>query len=1012
MTSISLRTYLDSRRTTSSDWNVTGMGSGMNGWTGRYAVPEEEYDVFLQLVHEHVFEKGKACSLLEKHKPLSPVLIDLDFRYVAGGPLRRRFTTEQIRQFVAAYADAFARFFEPPRPAAGGGATGILDHDEDDPEMVAGADGPVPLQFFVMLKPSPEVEKETHKDGVHIVCPSITTTPEIQFAIRGYLLQAGVIERIFGTTGMTNEPQDCLDISVIQRNNWFLYGACKPDKAWYKVEHVYTANIPAEYAEPLDSDCLEEESLDSWTQLDLVRLLSIRNGHDKPSSLNLRTESGSTEADWLQLLQRWGKGSNWAKPKSPGLFGKSSAVTPAELSLSGGGGAISHIGGAAGGAGSADAAAAAAAADEMLQVSGMSVRSGYTTEDVALAYKLVRECLNPAKRAREYQDWVNLGLLLHNIAASEESYRVWTEVSRKVPGFACTPESVYKEKWTLLPAEAAALQRGRKPLMMGTLHLWAKEDSPATYRIILNEANTELAFLNDSGTHVAVADLVIRMYRHEFRCTPARKGATAASMDWYQFPQDGHTWRGLKTWMRLRERLSTEVRNIYIAADCKVGQREMATTDHSEKERLQEKRKRLLKVEAHLQNTSFKDSVMKEAAEKFYDEEFLQHMNQDPCTIGFANGVLELRKPGSDGQPHVHFRPGRPDDCISFQMGRGMVGLDAIPYVPYDPAAPAPEHLEINEFFAKIYPDPVLREYALTLFASCLEGANREQKFYIMTGVGSNGKSKIVELMSKTFGEYQETLSTTAITRKRPESGAANPDMVVLKCKRFVSMSEPDEGEKINTSTMKQLSGEDTVKARALFQDQDQFVIMAKIFMLCNDLPPVSSMDNGTWRRLRVIPHVAKFVDPGVATDPTAHIYTKDLLLEGKIARWRPYFAGMLVWYYENRYLRGGLKEPAQVTAASNKYKEENDAFAAFCQECLIREVGAETRANDVLMRYKDWIKFNPGKKQLQRKDLLVRMGEVYGAPVDAASKIFVGVRIAEEGEDISGNVLGGAGGV
>jgi P4 family phage/plasmid primase-like protien len=976
------------------------MGSGMNGWTGRYAIPEHEYDVFLQLVHEHVFEKSKACSLLEKHKPNSPVLIDLDFRYVAGGPLRRRFNVEQIRQFVAAYADAFARFFEPPRPST---SAGILDHDEDDPEVYgAEASTAMPLQFFVMLKPSPEVEKDTHKDGVHIVCPTLTTTPEIQFAIRGYLLQTGAIERIFGATGMTNEPQDCLDISVIQRNNWFLYGACKPDKAWYKVEHVYTATIPDEYSESLESDHLEEESLDSWTQLDLVRLLSIRNGHDKPSTLSLRTESATVEVEWVQLLQRWGKGSNWAKPKSPGLFGKMSATTPSDLSLSAGegAGAISHVG----------VTSAATYADEMLQISGMSVRSGYTTEDVALAYKLVRECLTPSKRAREYQDWVNLGLLLHNIASSEDSYRLWTEISRKVPGFAGTPESVYKEKWVLLPAEASALQRGRKPLMMGTLHLWAKEDSPATYRIILNEANTELAFLNDSGTHVSVADLIIRMYRHEFRCTPPRKGATAASMDWYQFPQDGHTWRSLKTWMRLRERLSTEVRNIYIAADCKVGQREMATTDSSEKERLQEKRKRLLRVEAQLQNTGFKDSVMKEAAEKFYDEEFLQHMNQDPCTIGFANGVLELRKLGSDGQHHVSFRPGRPDDCISFQMGRGMVGLDSIPYVPYDPATPAPEHSEINEFFAKIYPDPVLREYALTLFASCLEGANREQKFYIMTGVGSNGKSKIVELMSKTFGEYQETLSTTAITRRRPESGAANPDMVVLKCKRFVSMSEPDEGEKINTSTMKQLSGEDTVKARALFQDQDQFVIMAKIFMLCNDLPPVSSMDNGTWRRLRVIPHVAKFVDPGVATDPAQYIYTKDLLLEGKIARWRPYFAGMLVWYYEHRYLRGGLKEPAQVTAASNKYKEENDAFSAFCQECLIREVGAEARANDVLTRYKDWIKFNPGKKQLQRKDLLVKMGEVYGAPVDAASKIFVGVRIAEEGEDISGNVVGGAG--
>jgi P4 family phage/plasmid primase-like protien len=984
MASITLRSYIDTKYVTSADWNVTGLGAG---WTGKFKIPDDEYDTFLDLVHDHIFNKGRACSLLEKHKPQSPILIDLDFRYAAGGPLRRRFTDEQVRQFVAAYADAFVHFFNP------------IKSEEDDTD--------IPLQFFVMLKPAPEVDKETHKDGVHIVCPSITTSPEIQFAIRGWLLQTGVIEQIFGSTGMVNAPQDCLDISVISRNNWFLYGACKPDKAWYKVEHVYTFSIPEE-PETITSDHLEEESLDSWTTQELIKLLSIRNGHDVTTKLSLRVDDAAVETDWLQLLQRWGKGSNWAKTKSPSPFTKTTAAAAAttdmpSLSLSGGAAA-------AGGAGASAAyitAAAASDADEMVQVSGMSVRSGYSTEDIALAYKLVRECLNPTRRAKDYHDWVNTGLLLHNISNTEESYRIWAELSRRVPGYGGTPESIYKDKWAALPAEAAAHMRGRKPLMMGTLHLWAKEDSPATYRIILKESNKELAYLNDSGTHVAVADLVVRMYRHEFRCTPGKKGATASAMDWYQFPSDGHTWRSLKTWMRLRERLSNEVRNIYIEADCEAGKREMATTDQFEKERLQEKRKRILKVETHLQSTGFKDNVMKEVAEKFYDEEFLQHMNQDACLVGFSNGVLELRKPGTDGAPHVFFRPGRPDDCISFQMGRGIVGLDAIPYIPYDPATPAPEHLEINEFFGKIYPDPVLREYALTLFSACLEGANHEQKFYIMSGSGGNGKSKIIDLMSKTFGEYQDALPVTALTRKRADAGSANPEMIVLKCKRFVSMVEPEEGEKINTSLMKQLSGQDTLKARGLYQDQDAFVIMARIFMSCNDLPAVSTMDEGTWRRLLVIPHVSKFVAPGDPINPAANVYSRDPLLDNKIVRWRPYFAGMLVWYYANKYLRSGLSPPDTVTAASRKYKEENDAFVAFCQECLIREAGAEVRVNDVLIRYKEWTKFNPGKKVLQRKDIIQKLTEAYGAPIDAAGKVYAGIRITEEGEDISGNFIG-----
>jgi putative DNA primase/helicase len=217
-------------------------------------------------------------------------------------------------------------------------------------------------------------------------------------------------------------------------------------------------------------------------------------------------------------------------------------------------------------------------------------------------------------------------------------------------------------------------------------------------------------------------------------------------------------------------------------------------------------------------------------------------------------------------------------------------------------------------------------------------------------------------------------------------------------------MSEPDEGEKINTASMKQLSGEDVVKARALFQDQDAFVIMAKIFMLCNDLPPVSSMDNGTWRRLRVIPHVAKFVDHGQAVDAEKHIHYKDLLLDSKIRRWRPYFASLLAWYYENHYLRHGLIPPPQVTAASMQYKEENDSFAAFCQDCIVRETGTETKVRDIMGRYKEWTKFNVGKKVMQTKDILTRLTEVYGKPVDAAGKVYAGFRLSYDDEDISGN--------
>jgi phage/plasmid-associated DNA primase len=262
----------------------------------------------------------------------------------------------------------------------------------------------------------------------------------------------------------------------------------------------------------------------------------------------------------------------------------------------------------------------------------------------------------------------------------------------------------------------------------------------------------------------------------------------------------------------------------------------------------------------------------------------------------------------------------------------------------------------------------------------------------------------IQTLMRYTFGDYQTSLQTTALTRKRPESGAANPDMIVTKCKRYIYMGEPDQNEKLNTARMKQLSGEDIVEARGLFADQEKFKMMGKIFLSCNDLPPVSSMDNGTWRRIRVIPHISVFKDPGdPAIDPSKHIYPKDLTLKHKLREWRVAFLSMLVHYYETKYLPYGLKEPPVVMEASNKYKEENDVFMKFFGESFVREDGASPlTVAQVRTRFREWKAENRGVRvELKEAQVMDRM-RLMGA-AGSTDKVFHGLRILDTATDLSG---------
>jgi phage/plasmid-associated DNA primase len=237
------------------------------------------------------------------------------------------------------------------------------------------------------------------------------------------------------------------------------------------------------------------------------------------------------------------------------------------------------------------------------------------------------------------------------------------------------------------------------------------------------------------------------------------------------------------------------------------------------------------------------------------------------------------------------------------------------------------------------------------------------------------------------------------LTRKRPDGGAANPDIITTKAKRYIYMGEPDEGEKLNTSIMKQISGEDRIQARGLFSDQEKFTMMGKIFMSCNDLPPVSSMDNGTWRRIRVIPHMSVFKDPGdPAIDPSKNVYEKDFHLKSKLRHWRVAFLSLLVHYYETRYLEHGLREPDMVLAASNKYKEQNDLFTQFYDENFVREDGAgPVKSTEVRSIFREWKKMLGRACELKEHQIMERMKHICGN--GSTEKEFWGIRISDEDE-------------
>jgi phage/plasmid-associated DNA primase len=259
--------------------------------------------------------------------------------------------------------------------------------------------------------------------------------------------------------------------------------------------------------------------------------------------------------------------------------------------------------------------------------------------------------------------------------------------------------------------------------------------------------------------------------------------------------------------------------------------------------------------------------------------------------------------------------------------------------------------------------------------------------------------------MSMVLGDYASSLQSTAMTRKRPDAGAANPDIMAIRNKRFIYMAEPDDREPLNTSRMKQFTGEDDVEARGLFEEQTKFKITGKIFMLCNAFPAINTMDRGTWRRVRAVPFESKFVDPGVEPiKPKENIYPRDNQLDIKLKKWRTLFMSRLVYIYKTEYLHGGLGQvPSIVTQESNKYQESFDSVAKF-MNARTREIkvgGYEADIKNIFRVYKNWYEAIGGGvgRKLSQTELYKRLCDKCGEPSD--KKTFKQMRLFENEEDL-----------
>ena len=571
-------------------------------------------------------------------------------------------------------------------------------------------------------------------------------------------------------------------------------------------------------------------------------------------------------------------------------------------------------------------------------------RTFVSDSELDMVKQLVK-CLNKS-RAENYEDWIKLGWTLRNI--DSRLLTTWIEfsqISTKYVSGEC------EKLWDRMRIDT---------LGIGSLHYWAKHDNPAEYKRISDNCVIVLIdkCIGSKGAHYDVARVVYAMYKHQYRFV--------SKDTWYIFKESKHRWVRSKEGLQLRLILSCEVCTKFLERSTYWNQQAILNQDDQEKYLLNSKG--LQEIALKLKSCGYKDSIMKECKAQFSDERFEELLDSHPHLIGFDNGVYDLR---------LHeFRDGIPDDYISFTTGRN--------YIPFNPAAQ--EVKEVNQFLSEIFTNPAICKFVKDVLASIIDGGVRHEKFYIFTGSGSNGKSKILELVQKMIGEYYCILPISLLTQKRAASNSAQAELERTRGRRFAVMQEPSEGEKINIGLMKELSGGDRIMTRGLFKDPIEFKPQFKMIMTCNELPEVPSDDGGTWRRIRVIDFSSKFTEEPDPTKPNE--FKMDVELAEKFERWADTFMTMLIDHHKNTDIRN-IFEPKEVKLATESYKKNNDYIGQYIEEVFDRsETFTEvvTYAS-IYADFKVWSTQNipKGKKTLEKSHLKAYFEKLFGVIPDGA---------------------------
>jgi len=792
------------------------------------------------------------------------------------------------------------------------------------------------IEVFVMEKPKVNILDQKTKDGIHIIF-GISMHRAGHILIREEVIKE--IKNLWKHLPLINSEDDLIDEGVTRGSvGWQLYGSKKPGHQAYLIKYHYE---------------IEWNNTDrkwEWTIKDINKFNTQKN-LPKLSVRYTKHQEVDFQDRIKDKIEEFKININKKKRKMPSKF-----IIKQEKDVD-----LSDI-------------TNTQKLDEL--VNNMLEQMEQTPKDYELKETHQFVMILPEKYwgPGSYDRWIRVGWALKN--TSKKLLPCWLKFSSQSKEFHFSDIPKLLEMWNKFDYD------NPDGLTSRSIMYWAKNDNNIEYKKVREETVSHYIDLTiENATEFDFAQVLYQMWKDVFVCVSIQKSV------WYEYR--GNRWYEIDSGNTLRLGISKHMHDVYMkkTQDSMEQLQKMDQTEDSY-EVLRKRSNKLADLCIFLKKTTWKNNIMREAKELFYDQEFVNKLDKNPYLLCFNNYVVDFKE--------KTWRNGQPDDYIS--------KCTNIDYIPYNDIKDSKSAKEVNQFIDQLFPDESLKEYMWQHLASTLIGNNDNQTFNMYTGSGRNGKSKLVDLMSKTLGDYKATVPITLLTQKRNSIGSTSSEIVQLMGVRYAVMQEPSKGEKINEGIMKEITGGDPIQGRALFKEAITFIPQFKLVVCTNTLLDIKSNDDGTWRRIRVCDFMSKFLENPYQDEEKfpkedyPYQYEIDKHIDEKFDNWAPVLASMLVNITFEKM--GSVTDCKIVMASSEQYREGQDYLAEFCKDKIKKVTGSKIKKTELVEEFRGWYTTNYGKGVPKARELYDHMDKKYGKYKSCWSNIAINYDDEESDED------------